>query len=132
MEESRIAFFHRLINSPSPSGFEQRVQQVIREEMQLYTDEQRTDVHGNVIAALNPNANLRVMLTAHCDEPGFLIRFIDEKGVIYFATIGGFDPSTLPGERVQIHTATAPILGDIGRTPVHPLHINERGTAPKP
>ena len=54
MEESRIAFLQRLINSPSPSGFEQRVQQVIREEMQLYIDEQRTDVHGNVIAALIP------------------------------------------------------------------------------
>ena len=131
MEESRIAFLQRLINSPSPSGFEQRVQQVIREEMQLYTDEQRTDVHGNVIAALNPNANPRVMLTAHCDELGFLVRFIDEKGFIYFATIGGFDPSTLPGERVQIHTAKGPILGVIGRKPVHLLQSDERGKAPK-
>ncbi len=131
MEESRIAFLQRLINSPSPSGFEQRVQQVIREEMQLYTDEQRTDVHGNVIAALNPNANPRVMLTAHCDELGFLVRFIDEKGFIYFATIGGFDPSTLPGERVQIHTANGPILGVIGRKPVHLLQSDERGKAPK-
>ena len=131
MEESRIAFLQRLINSPSPSGFEQRVQQVIREEMQLYTDEQRTDVHGNVIAALNPNANPRVMLTAHCDELGFLVRFIDEKGFIYFATIGGFDPSTLPGERVQIHTAKGSILGVIGRKPVHLLQSDERGKAPK-
>ena len=131
MEESRIAFLQRLINRPSPSGFEQRVQQVIREEMQLYTDEQRTDVHGNVIAALNPNANPRVMLTAHCDELGFLVRFIDEKGFIYFATIGGFDPSTLPGERVQIHTAKGPILGVIGRKPVHLLQSDERGKAPK-
>jgi len=131
MEESRIAFLHRLINSPSPSGFEQRAQQVIREEMQHYTDEQRTDVHGNVIAALNPNANPRVMLTAHCDELGFLVRFIDEKGFIYFATIGGFDPSTLPGERVQIHTANGPILGVIGRKPVHLLQSDERGKAPK-
>jgi len=131
MEESRIAFLHRLINSPSPSGFEQRAQQVIREEMQHYTDEQRTDVHGNVIAALNPNANPRVMLTAHCDELGFLVRFIDEKGFIYFATIGGFDPSTLPGERVQIHTAKGPILGVIGRKPVHLLQSDERGKAPK-
>ena len=131
MEESRIAFLQRLINSPSPSGFEQRVQQVIREEMQLYTDEQRTDVHGNVIVALNPNTNPRVMLTAHCDELGFLVRFIDEKGFIYFATIGGFDPSTLPGERVQIHTAKGPILGVIGRKPVHLLQSDERGKAPK-
>ena len=55
MEESRIAFLRRMIAMPSPSGFEQRVQQVIREEVQQYTDEVRTDVHGNVIATLNPN-----------------------------------------------------------------------------
>src|SRR5947209_15785952 len=43
------------------SGFEQPVQQVIRTEMQQYTDEMRTDVHGNVIAALNPGGRPRVM-----------------------------------------------------------------------
>ena len=96
MEESRIAFLQRLINSPSPSGFEQRVQQVIREEMQLYTDEQRTDVHGNVIAALNPNANPRVMLTAHCDELGFLVlQSVDSTLQPYLANECRFIPRTV-------------------------------------
>jgi putative aminopeptidase FrvX len=131
MEESRIAFFQRLIASPSPSGFEQRVQQVIREEAQHYTNELRTDVHGNVIATLNPGGNPRVMLTAHCDELGFLVRYIDDKGFLYFAPIGGFDPSTLPGERVHIHTANGPVLGVIGRKPVHLLQSEEREKAPK-
>lgn len=131
MDESRIAFLRRLIATPSPSGFEQRAQQVIREEVQHYTDELRTDVHGNVIAALNPGGNPRVMLTAHCDELGFLVRYIDDKGFIYFAPIGGFDPSTLPGERVHIHTANGPVLGVIGRKPVHLLQSDERGKAPK-
>ena len=131
MEESRIAFLRRLIATPSPSGFEQRAQQVIREEVRHYSDELRTDVHGNVIAALNPDGNPRVMLTAHCDELGFLVRYIDDKGFIYFAPIGGFDPSTLPGERVYIHTANGPILGVIGRKPVHLLQSDERGKAPK-
>ncbi len=131
MEESRLAYLQRMIAAPSPSGFEQRVQQVIREEVQHYTDELRTDVHGNVIAALNPGGNPRVMLTAHCDELGFLIRYIDENGFIYFAPIGGYDPSTLPGERVQIHTSNGVILGVIGRKPVHLLQGDERGKAPK-
>src|SRR5579859_2184827 len=121
MEESRVAFLQRLIAAPSPSGFEQRAQQLIREEVQHYTDELRTDVHGNVIAALNPGGEPRVMLTAHCDELGFLVRYIDDNGFIYFAPIGGFDPSTLPGERVHIHTSQGPILGVIGRKPAHLL-----------
>ncbi len=131
MEESRLAYLHRMIAAPSPSGFEQRVQQVIREEVQHYTDELRTDVHGNVIAALNPGGYPRVMLTAHCDELGFLIRYIDENGFIYFAPIGGYDPSTLPGERVQIYTPNGNILGVIGRKPIHLLDGDERGKAPK-
>ncbi len=131
MDEARLSFFRRLIASPSPSGFEQPAQQVIREEIRSYTDEVRTDVHGNVIAALNPTGKPRVMLTAHCDELGFLIRYIDEQGFLYFATIGGFDPSTLPGNRVQIHTPSGPVLGVISRKAAHLVSGEERGKAPK-
>lgn len=131
MDEARLSFLRRLIASPSPSGFEQPIQQVIREEIRQYTDEVRTDVHGNVIAALNPTGKPRVMLTAHCDELGFLIRYIDEQGFLYFATIGGFDPSTLPGNRVQIYTPSGPVLGVIGRKPAHLLSGEDRGKAPK-
>src|SRR4249920_1062611 len=126
MEESRIAFLRRLIATPSPSGFEQRAQQVVREEVRHYSDELRTDVHGNVIAALNPDGSPRVMLTAHCDELGFLIRYIDEQGFLYFAPIGGFDPSTLPGERVHVHTSTGTLLGVIGSKAVHLKDSEER------
>lgn len=131
MEESRVAFLRRMIATPSPSGFEQHVQQVLREELQAYADEMRTDIHGNVIAAINPTGTPRVMLTGHCDELGFLVRYIDEQGFIYFAPIGGYDPSTLPGERVHIQTVAGPILGVIGRKPIHLLRGEERGKAPK-
>ena len=129
MEESRVAFLRRMIATPSPSGFEQRVQQVIREEVQHYTDEMRTDVHGNVIAALNPNGRPRVMLTAHADELGFIVRYIDDSGFLYFAPIGGYDPATLPGERVHIATPTGPILAVIGSKAVHMQSHDERGKA---
>ncbi|GHO88914.1 M42 family metallopeptidase [Dictyobacter formicarum] len=131
IDESRVSFLERLISSPSPSGFEQPVQQVVREEIKKYTDEVRTDVHGNVIAALHPEGTPRVMLTAHGDELGFLIRYIDEQGFLYFAPVGGFDPSTLPGNRVHVHTPSGPILGVIGRPPVHTLSSEDRGKSPK-
>ncbi len=131
MDESRVSFLRRMIASPSPSGFEQPVQQVIREEIRQYTDEVRTDVHGNVIAALNPSGQPRVMLEAHCDELGFLIRYIDDQGFLYFGTIGGFDPSTLPGNRVKIQTPAGPVLGVIGRKPAHLLSGEDRSKAPR-
>jgi tetrahedral aminopeptidase len=131
MDESRVEFLRRLIASPSPSGFEQPVQEVIRTEISRYADVVRTDVHGNVIAILNPEGNPRVMLTAHCDELGFIIRYIDEQGFLYFAPIGGFDPSTLPGERVHVHTSDGPLLGVIGSKAVHLMDSEERSHAPK-
>ena len=104
---------------------------MIRAEIGQYSDEVRADVHGNVIATLNPNGNPRVMLTAHCDELGFLIRYIDEEGFLYFAPIGGFDPSTLPGERVLVHTPAGSIPGVLGRKAIHLMDSDERSQAPK-
>jgi putative aminopeptidase FrvX len=130
MDEARLNFLQRLVASPSPSGFEQPAQQVVREEIQQFADEVRTDVMGNVIAALNPAGKPRVMLTAHCDELGFLIRYIDERGFLYFSPIGGFDPSTLPGERVHVHTPSGPLPGVLGRKPIHLMEAKEREQAP--
>src|SRR5258708_19973623 len=130
MHESRVEFLRRLIASPSPSGFEQPVQAVIRTEIGQYSDEVRTDVHGNVIATLNPNGNPRVMLTAHCDELGFLIRYIDEEGFLYFAPIGGFGSSTLPGERGRLHTPPCSLPCLLFRDATHPLGHHDRPQAP--
>lgn len=131
MDESRIAILRRMISAPSPSGFEQPMQEIVREAVSKYSDEVRTDVHGNVIAALNPSGNPRVMLTAHCDELGFLVRYIDEQGFLYFAPIGAYAPATLPGERVYVYTPGGPILGVIGYKPLHLMNGEERGKAPK-
>ena len=130
MDETRLDFLRTLIASPSPSGFEQPVQEVIRTEISKYADAIRTDVHGNVIASLNSEGSPRVMLTAHCDELGFIIRYIDEQGFLYFAPIGGFDPSTLPGERVHVHTPKGPLLGVIGSKAIHLMDSEERSHAP--
>jgi len=130
MHESRISFLRQLVDSSAPSGFEQPVQQVIREEVSRYSDDIRTDVHGNVIASLHPAGQPRVMLTAHCDEIGFLIRYIDEQGFLYFAPIGGFDRATLAADRVLIQTPAGPIPGVIGRKAIHTLHGEERNKLP--
>lgn len=130
MDESRFDFLKRLVASPSPSGFEQPAQEVVRAEVRQFADEVRTDMMGNVIAALNPTGSPRVMLTAHSDELGFLIRYIDDRGFLYFSPIGGFDSSSLVGERVHVHTPSGPLLGVLGRKPIHLLPSKERGQAP--
>ena len=68
MDEKSLLFLKRLIETPSPSGFEQPLQRVIRERLKESADEIRTDVHGNVIAIKNPGGKPRIMLAAHCEK----------------------------------------------------------------
>jgi endoglucanase len=115
----------------SPSGFEQEAQKVIRREMQKYADEVRTDVHGNVIGIKNPQAKFKVMLAGHCDEIGLMVTLIDERGFLYFQAIGGVDAALTQGQRVVLHGEKGPVVGVIGRRPIHLLEQEERGKPTK-
>jgi len=126
MNRDALAFLRKLVESPSPSGFEQPAQKLVRERLRDVVDELRTDVHGNVIAVLNPKAPFRVMLAGHCDEIGLMVNHIDEKGFIFFAAIGGVDLAVLSGQRVAILNRKGAVPGVIGRKPIHLLKPEER------
>ncbi len=120
-------FLKSIQETPSPSGFEQPVQRLVRQRMKPFADTIETDVHGNVIVGLNPKGSPRVMLAGHCDQIGLMVNYIDDNGFIFFSAIGGIDPSVLPGLRVAVHTTHGPVEGVIGRRPIHVLKPEERG-----
>ncbi|MBC8869173.1 MAG: hypothetical protein H8E44_07135 [Planctomycetes bacterium] len=66
MEAAAHELLRKLLETPSPSGFEQPVQKVVREYVSGFADEVTTDVHGNLIACVNPGRPLRVMFAGHC------------------------------------------------------------------
>ena len=133
MNEPDYAFLKELVEAPSPSGFEQPVQRILRRELATVVDELRSDVLGNLIARIDASgpAPLKVMLAAHCDEIGFMIRYIDEEGFLWFAPIGGVDPHLCPGQRVSVQSETGPILGVIGKKPIHLIETKDRETVVK-
>jgi len=120
-------FLKALQETPSPSGFEQPVQRIVRKRMKPFAGSIETDVHGNVIVGLNPKGSPRVMLAGHCDQIGLMVNYIDDNGYIFVLPIGGIDPTVLPGSRVVVHTKHGPIDAVIGRKPVHVLKPEERG-----
>jgi endoglucanase len=120
-------FLQKIQEAPSPSGFEQPVQRVVRERMKSFADTVETDVHGSVIAAVNPKGAPRVMLAGHCDQIGMMVKYVDDNGYLFVSQIGGIDPSVLPGLQVVVHTEHGPVDGVIGRKPVHVLKPEERG-----
>ncbi|AJE03666.1 M42 family metallopeptidase [Geobacter pickeringii] len=127
MRSESLDFLKRLVEAPSPSGYEQPAQRVFREYISPYA-EVTTDVMGNVIGRIPGGGEglPRVMLVGHSDEVGFQVKYIDDNGFIYFAAIGGVDAHLTPGKRVRIHTATGEVAGVIGKKPIHLMEEDDR------
>ncbi|MEM8945584.1 MAG: M42 family metallopeptidase [Planctomycetota bacterium] len=126
MEAAAKEFFQQILETPSPSGYEQPVQELVRKYVGEFADEVRTDLHGNVIACCNPGADLRVMFAGHADQIGLLVTHINDNGFIYTNTIGGWDPQQLIGQRMTIYTESGPIPAVIARKAIHLLDQDER------
>ncbi|MEN3185418.1 MAG: M42 family metallopeptidase [Atribacterota bacterium] len=126
MEQDQLEFLKALITTPSPSGFEEQVQELFLQRVKGHVDASYKDVHGNAFGVINPSLTLRVMLAGHCDEIGFMVEYVNEQGYIYFSTVGGVDPHITPGSRVVIHTMDGPVAGVIGKKPIHLIEEKER------
>ena len=124
-------FLKNILTTPSVTGFEEPVQGLVRDYASSFADSIRTDIHGNVIAARNPDAPFRVMLAGHCDQIGLIANYIDKEGFIYVLTVGGWDIQNLVGVRVKIWSNKGPVDGVIGKKPIHLMDDDERKKVPK-
>jgi len=113
----------RLCETPSIAGREEALRELVRETLAPLADEVRVDTLGNVIASRKGQQGARtVMLAAHMDEIGFLVKFIDKRGFLRLQPVGGFDPRTLVAQRVLVHTAATSLRGAL-MPATKPIHI---------
>ena len=126
MNTTDFNFLTQLVETPSPSGYEQPAQRVIKGQLHNIADNLHTDVMGNLIAWLAGQGGPKVMLAGHCDEIGFMVQFVDDHGFIYFGAIGGVDPHLAPGQRVSIHTENGDVPGVIGKKAIHLIEPKDR------
>ena len=126
MENAAHSFLQELLRTPSPSGYERPIQDVVRRYVADFADQVTTDLHGNVIACKNPKASLRLMFAGHCDQIGMIVSQIDDAGFIYAQPIGGWDSQQLIGQRMVIWTTAGPVPALISRKPIHLLNEEER------
>ena len=121
-----------LCNSSGISGFENSLNDIIISAFRSHTDNISVDNLGNIIALKKgcSDGNIKIMLAGHMDEIGLIVKDIDEKGFIKFATVGGIDPRTLLGQEVIIH-GQEDIFGVIGAKPPHLQDESERNVAVK-
>ena len=116
-----------LSNAHGLSGYEENIRALIAEEIEPYVDDIRVDVMGNLIATQeNGFRGPRVMLAAHMDEIGLMIKYIDDNGFAYFTTIGGWFDQTLFNMRFILHGKFGDIYGVIGSKAPHMMNAEER------
>jgi putative aminopeptidase FrvX len=113
-----LSLLTKLVEAPSISGSEQSVRDVIQKELKPYVDEIKTDKVGNLIARKGKGSP-KILLAAHMDEVGLMVKYVDKQGFISFETIGGWDERILPGMKVRIHGSKDPVTGVIGTKPIH-------------
>src|SRR5262245_56234188 len=126
MESAAREFFIKLLETPSPSGYERPIQDVVRAYVGDFADRVTTDLHGNVIAAKNSGAKMRVMFAGHCDQIGMLVSHYHDNGFLHAQTIGGWDAQQLIGQRMTIWTSKGPLPAVIARKPIHLLTDEQR------
>jgi endoglucanase len=103
---------------------------VYRDYTQDFADRVTTDVSGNVIAVINPEAPVRILLAGHMDEIGFVIHFIGDDGLLYFSGIGGHDDVTSVGQRVWVHGKER-VPGVVGSHAFHLMDAEQKAKRPE-
>ena len=122
----------RLSETGGVPGREERVRELLQSELEGVVDSLRTDAMGNLIAHKKGEGK-RVMLSAHMDEIGFYVKFVDDKGFLRVQNVGGFDTRNLFARPVTVHAKGGDLIGVMNPTtkPVHIATEEERKKIPK-
>ena len=130
MTETEFSFLKELVEAPSPTGWEKPAADVLRARLEGVADEVTIDALGSVHALLrgsDKNAP-SVAFAGHIDEVGLIVTYVTPEGFLSFSSLGGVDAAILPGLRVNVHTDEGPLLGVLGRKPIHLIEAEERKT----
>ncbi len=118
-----------LTQTPAVPGREARIRDLIRRHAEPHVDEIQVDAMGSLHARRDPRPRgsgaerpLRVMLAAHMDQIGFLVKHVDEKGYVRINPVGGFDPRNLFARGAVVCTDSGD-LPAVMNPAVKPIHM---------
>lgn len=131
-----LELLQALSETPGVPSREEAIRRVVIDAMRPLVDEVRVDAIGNAIGVRHPRGHaaggtpLRVLVAAHMDEIGFLVRHVDKKGFLRLHPVGGFDPRNLVAQRVDVHGHGGDVLHGLLMPQGKPIHLM-RGEEPK-
>ena len=117
----------KLSNACGVTGREEQVRNLLIKLMKPHVDEIMVDKLENVIAVKKgKNCSPKVMIAAHMDEVGLMVKNVTKEGFLKFAKMGGIDDRILLAQKVIVHTQKGPLQGIIGSKPPHIQKEDER------
>ncbi|MSR69549.1 MAG: M42 family peptidase [Phycisphaerales bacterium] len=128
MRTESLSFLRRLLDTPSPSGFEHDGQRLWLDYTKPLATKTWSDAYGNCFAELLPTRGLAdntrtIAVCGHADEIGLMVNHVDSQGFVYCKAIGGIDSGSIVGKRIQFRSSVAgvtdPVIGLVGATAIH-------------
>lgn len=130
-----IGLLKELTEAHGTSGYEDAIREIVKREFDGLGDI-TTDTMGNVTLLKRGNSGptaKKLMLAAHMDEIGYIVKFIDSNGFMRLNPLGGWDPRQMNSQRVVVHTKSGPLPGVLmyGTKPAHLLSDAEKAQGQK-
>lgn len=128
IDDSSRTFLFDLLSTPSPTGFEIAGQRKWAAYISQFADSVENDAYGSAWATLKGRGSFKLMIEAHADEIGYMIKSITAQGFVHVDRIGGSDNATARGRRLDILGDKGVVRGVIGNTAIH---IRDRANGEK-
>jgi len=113
-----------------PSGFETESASIVARELGRAGEVSRDGLGSVVCRVKGGSERPRIMVSAHMDEVGFMVKSVTADGYVRFLPIGGWWPNVLLGQRVLVRTRKGDYPGVIGSKPPHELTEEEKKQLP--
>lgn len=128
--DDRERVLAELSNAHGPSGYEAPVRAIMHREMKPLADRLETDGLGSLIAVLehSPDAP-RIMIAAHMDEVGMLVKRITDEGYVKYQVLGGILPHAIINQRFRILTIKGYVTAISGLKTIHVIPKGQRDLA---
>jgi len=115
-----------LTEASGVAGYETEIRALMRKHFEPLGEVSRDRLGSLICRQPGRTETPRVMIAAHMDEIGFMVKLITPDGFIRFTTLGGWPPQYLPGHPVAVQTSKGKVAGVIGMAPPHLKSDEER------
>ena len=122
---SVVEYLKKLSTLHGISGREDSVREFMKKELEKFCDSVEIDNLGNLIAKRG-NSGKKIMIAAHMDEIGLMVKYIDDNGFLKFTKIGGIYDPTILNQKVVVHGSKGDLIGVLGSKPPHRMKEEEK------